>query len=83
MDRNELMDNIIKYSFFALDLNLYLDNFPENEDACKDFKEISTRLRGLINKYEKTYGPLINFGFAYQVNQKAWTDEPWPWESEK
>ena len=81
MDEKELMNNIMKYSFLALDLNLYLDNFPDNREACEDYKEVSKRLRSLMNKYEKDCGPLVNFGFAYEVNQKAWTEQPWPWES--
>lgn len=81
MNEHELKNNIMKYAFFALDLNLYLDNFPDNKEATEDFKEVSSRLRALMNKYEKTYGPLINAGFAYEQNPEKWCEQPWPWES--
>ena len=37
----ELLDDIQKLQFYAVELNLYLDNFPENRKATEDYKEIS------------------------------------------
>lgn len=81
MDRQKLFNEIQKYQFFLLDLNLYLDNFPDNEEATKDFKQYSTNLKKLMWEYEKNYGPLINFGFAYFQNPEEWVNSPWPWEN--
>ena len=30
MSKEELLEKIMQYQFYAVDLNLYLDNFPEN-----------------------------------------------------
>ena len=81
MNQHECLDAIRKLQFFAIDLNLYLDNFPSCKDAIDDYKLISSKLRKLIWDYEQSYGPLSNFGSAYIQNPDAWIDSPWPWEN--
>lgn len=83
MDRNEYLDRIRKLQFYALDLNLYLDNFPTCEKAIKDFETISCELNKVIWDYEKEYGPLTNFGRSYFQNPEAWVNSPWPWENDR
>ena len=81
MNQHECLDAIRKLQFFAIDLNLYLDNFPNCKDAIDDYKLISSTLRKLMWDYEQSYGPLTNFGSAYIQNPDAWIDTPWPWEN--
>ena len=45
MNQHECLDAIRKLQFFAIDLNLYLDNFPNCKDAIDDYKLISSNLR--------------------------------------
>ena len=68
MKKHEYLDAIRKLQFFAIDLNLYLDNFPNCKDAIDDYKLISSKLRKLMWDYEQSYGPLTNFGSAYIQN---------------
>ena len=75
MNQHECLDAIRKLQFFAIDLNLYLDNFPNCKDAIDDYKLISSKLRKLIWDYEQSYGPLSNFGSAYIQNPDAWIDK--------
>ena len=82
MNQRECLDAIRKLQFFAIDLNLYLDNFPNCKDAIDDYKLISSKLRKLMWDYEQSYGPLSNFGSAYIQNPDAWIDTPCPWENE-
>lgn len=82
MNKHECLNVIRKLQFFALDLNLYLDNFPNCKNATDDYKVISSKLRKLIWDYEQDYGPLTNFGSSYIQNPDAWIDSPWPWEKE-
>ena len=81
MNQHECLNAIRKLQFFAIDLNLYLDNFPNCKDAIDDYKLISSKLIKLIWDYEQSYGPLSNFGSAYIQNPDAWIDTPWPWEN--
>ncbi|GAA0123826.1 MAG: spore coat protein CotJB [Clostridium argentinense] len=83
MNANELLSAIREYQFYAIELNLYLDNFPNDERAKKDFKITSHKLSCLISEYEEKYGPLTNFGSAFVENPSAWVKEPWPWESKQ
>lgn len=78
---NPLVIDIMKYMFYAVDLNLYLDNFPENSKATKDYKMISEKLNSLICQYEESYGPLTNFGSSSIEDPEKWTSCPWPWEN--
>ena len=83
MTREEHLMQIQKLLFVNLDLNLYLDNFPECEKAKKDFNKYSKELKSSIWEYEKAHGPLTNFGSAYFQNPMDWVESPWPWENTK
>lgn len=83
MNREDYLDLIRKLQFYAIDLNFYLDNFPNNTKAMEDYKFISSKLSKVICDYEKKYGPLTNFGSAYMENPEAWINSPWPWEKVK
>ena len=83
MYRDDLLEKIRIYQFCAVDLNLYLDNFPDNQDAKEDYCKVSAKLTELTSEYEKRYGPLTNFGSAFTEDPKAWVEQPWPWENSK
>ena len=48
MCENDLLNEIKKYQFYAVELNLYLDNFPNNSKATNDYKIVSKKLDNLI-----------------------------------
>ena len=81
MKLDKLEFEMQKLQFCAVELNLYLDNFPNNKQAKEDYQEISKRLDQLVYEYEKNYGPMRNFGAAYIENPEKWTRQPWPWEN--
>ena len=83
MNKNDLLDSIRVYQFCAVELNLYLDNFPEDKNACEDYCKVSAKLDSLIAEYEKNYGPLRNFGGSFFEDPKKWVNQCWPWENEK
>ena len=80
MNKSDLLNSIQIYQFCALELNLYLDNFPEDNNAVEDYCKVSAKLDNLIADYEKNYGPLRNFGASFYENPKAWVEQCWPWE---
>lgn len=81
MNEHELLNEIRKYQFYAVDLNLYLDNFPDNKMALSDYKKISDKLAKLVCQYEKNFGQLTNFGSSLYEDSENWTSSPWPWEN--
>lgn len=83
MKKSDLLLAIQKYNFYAVELNLYLDNFPNCTDAQEDLKVISQKLNDLICEYEEHYGPFTNFGHSNSNDIEKWLCEPWPWENER
>ena len=71
----DALKNIMMYQFCAIDLNLYLDNFPDDKNAREDYDKVSCKLTSLVHDYEKVHGPLTNFGSAFVENPKAWVDD--------
>ncbi len=81
MSRNDLLEKFRIYQFVCVELNLFLDNFPEDEIAAMKYDEVSREADKVRKEYEENYGPLTNFGSAFFECPVAWTDEPWPWEN--
>ena len=81
MHAKDALDTIRIYQFSAIELNLYLDNFPDDKNAKDDYDKVSCKLNDLINQYEKDYGPLTNLSSAHVENPRAWVEQPWPGEN--
>ncbi|CAB1251320.1 spore coat protein CotJB [Clostridium sp. MT-14] len=79
-DGKKLLDKIRQVEFAAVDLNIYLDNFPDNKKALADYNTLSKQLMYLKREYEANFGMLINFGFSQSEYPWSWTNQPWPWE---
>ena len=76
-EKEEMLLNISEYCFMMHDMNLYLDNYPNDKEALNKFNEYRDKANDLIMKYERKYGPLtvnstdVNNGFNWVSN--------WPW----
>lgn len=57
-EKEEMLINIGQYSFMMHDMNLYLDVYPNNQEALDKFREYRNKTNELITKYERKYGPL-------------------------
>ena len=57
-EQEEMLFNIGEYSFMMHDMNLYLDIFPNDNEALNKFNEYRNKAKELITKYERKYGPL-------------------------
>lgn len=79
-ERSELLGKIRELEFAAVELNLYLDNFPENQQALASYNTFTCELMKLKKEYEMKYGVLTNFGYAESQMPWTWVNEPWPWE---
>lgn len=79
-DRVELLKRIQEAEFATLELNLYLDTHPLDQNALMQFNQLSSQLLMLKQQYEMSYGPLLNFGFSPSQYPFKWLEGPWPWE---
>lgn len=81
-NRKELLKKIQELEFAAVELNLFLDNHPHNQQALADYNMITENLINMKNMYEAKYGPLTNFGYCPSQYPWKWVEEPWPWEED-
>lgn len=79
-EQAELLTYLDMFDFACIDLGLYLDIFPKDENIIHLYNEINDEKKNVLKKYEENYGP-INLG-SKQLNNIpwAWDNTPWPWE---
>lgn len=80
--RIDFMTKIQELSFACLDMNLYLDNHPDDKNAVNTYNSLCVQFAQAKYDYEKKYGPLTNFGYAPSKYPWQWVDSPWPWDKE-
>lgn len=80
-DQAELLTYIDALTFATHDLNLYLDNFPNDQQMIQKFNEYRMQANQAIEQYENSYGPLFINSNANSVTPWAWDNRPWPWEN--
>ena len=80
--RCELFQCVLESHFACIELNLYLDNHPEDKNAINMYNSLVCQFKQARANYESKYGPLTNFGYA--PSQYPWqcVCDPWPWDRE-
>ncbi len=78
-EREEMLLNIGQIGFAAHDLNLYLDNYPNDKGVLDLFHKYNAMALKLRNEYERKYGPLSVSGSDEKI-PFSWENEKWPWE---
>lgn len=76
----ELLTTIDSLCFALIDLNLYLDIYPEDKEALELYNYYEDSHNKYLKEYEDNYGPLTqdtNMNDYY-----SWILSPWPWEME-
>lgn len=83
MSRTEQIRKIQELCFACVDMNLYLDNNPEDKNALNIYNSLGAQFHQAVSAYEKKYGPLMNFGHGgASTCPFQWIDDPWPWQKE-
>ena len=67
-------------SFSLVDLNLFLDTHPDNQQAVADYNQLFQQYWDAKAAYELQYGPMNNFGHCPASYPWSWIKDPWPWE---
>lgn len=76
-EKEEMLFNILEYSFMMHDMNLYLDINPNNVEILNKFNEYRNKTNELITKYERKYGPLL-VNMSDTNKSFNWINK-WPW----
>jgi len=80
-NRREMLNTINELSFSVLDIQLFLDTHPCDEDALAYFQECSNARNQALKEYAQYYGPLtIDTATASCSERWSWINDPWPWQ---
>ena len=63
-EQMELMQRLRELEFAAVELNLFLDTHPENQEALRDFNRVACELAEVRQTYENKFGSTMNFGVS-------------------
>ena len=64
--------------FVVLELGIYLDTHPEDEEAFQLFRQYVAMERSARAAYEEANGPLMKDS-AVNFGAHRWLNDPWPW----
>ena len=79
--QKELLNLINEVSFAVVELTLFLDTHPDNEQAMACLKEHSETRNRALQEYAADYGPLTLDTASENCSRRwEWVMQPWPWE---
>ncbi len=79
-NRKALMQRIRAYDFAIVEMNLFLDTHPTDEQALSLFHMYQEKRKELILTYEAQFGPYINTVDDVKGDTFTWICDPWPWD---
>ena len=80
-EQAELLTYIDSLSFAMIDLGLFLDVNPNNQEAIKLFNQYRKEKENLTKDYESKYGPITLDSDTLNSSPWSWNDMPWPWDN--
>ncbi len=78
-ERQKTLVEIMENAFYAHELNLYLDNFPNDKEKVNLYNRYKDKANKLITEYNMKYEPLNLSGNKNEIPW-SWEESPWPWE---
>lgn len=79
-DKMKWRKKIDAYDFAILEMGLYLDTHPDDEEAMKTRAAYMQKRCELIEEYEKCFGPYIVTQNDVTGDRWTWVDNLWPWD---
>lgn len=79
-EQAELLTMIDTLTFAVIDLNLYLDIYPNDQKMIELFNQYRVQKNELVAQYEQKFGPLTLNSNALMNYPWTWDNAPWPWE---
>ncbi len=81
MNEDALLLHIQRLAFVKVELELYLDGYPECQSALRYYREIVAKLKEATDEYEAKYGPLT--ATSTKGDTWLWVKGKWPWHMEE
>lgn len=79
-EQDEMLLNVNELSFARHEMNLLLDNYPNNNNALNTFNSYRNMENKARENYERRFGPLEITSNDINNIPFAWEDDKWPWE---
>lgn len=79
-EQNKLLHEINILSFTVVELNLFLDTHPCNQEAMRHFDYYNRLKKEKCEEYSNMFGPLTLKDAKGRTQEFQWTMQPWPWE---
>ena len=80
-EQAELLTYIDALGFAMIDLNLYLDIYPDNKNMINLFNQYRKEKESMLKEYEAKFGPITLNSDALSSYPWSWDDMPWPWDN--
>ncbi len=78
MERKDMLHNVQKTAFALVEANLYLNAYPDCEEALEYFFNMKAQHAEARAAYEEHCGPLT--ALSCENDSWQWVKTPWPWE---
>ena len=77
----KMLTDIDSLEFALIDLNLYLDIYPDDKAAIELFNKYRNEQNELLHIYQNEYGPILLNSDSLNNMPWMWNNKPWPWEN--
>lgn len=74
--------NLNQIQFAHHELNLLLDNYPDDKEILDLFNRYRQKFLELLKNFESKYGPVTVISNDFKDIPWSWDNEPWPWEGD-
>ena len=79
-EKEQYLLDLNQVQFAMHDINLYLDNYPNDSMMIKEFNKNRELYLQLLEEYENRFGPINVSSNSLNTSPWMWNKEPWPWE---
>lgn len=77
----KMLTDIDSLEFALIDLNLYLDVYPDDKNAIELFNKYRNEQNELLHTYQNEFGPILLNSDSLNNMPWMWDNKPWPWEN--
>lgn len=74
------LEEIQAADFVVLELILYLDTHPTDQQAIHQYNQFAQHSKQLKRTFESQFGPLQQGSLNPSPAGWAWSESPWPWQ---
>jgi len=81
-ERDELLRQLTILDFMLVDLALFLNTNPDNQEALEEYNQVVCQADRIRSLYEHQFGPLCSYRSKNHAPKWSWPCDPWPWSRE-